>query len=112
MLELAGLTHDSEGNKRTIYSLRHTYATLRLQHGTNVYWLKKNMGTTVDMIERHYGQTSVLVGAEYETARRWRSRTKAEQKAEDETIATVLADPAVLVPEGVVDLNKDDDAED
>ena len=112
LLELAGLTHDSEGNKRTIYSLRHTYATLRLQHGTNVYWLKKNMGTTVDMIERHYGQTSVLVGAEYETARRWRSRSKAEQKAEDETITTALADPAVLVPEGVVDLNKDDDIED
>jgi len=54
----------------------------------------------------------VLVGAEYETARRWRSRSKAEQKLEDETIATALADSAVLVPEGVVDLNKDDDAED
>jgi hypothetical protein len=81
-------------------------------NGTNVYWLKKNMGTTVDMIERHYRQTSVLVGAEYETARRWRSRSKTEQKAEDETITTALADPAVLVPEGVVDLNRDDDAED
>ena len=28
------------------------------------------------------------------------------------TITTALADPTVLVPEGVVDLNKDDDAED
>ena len=27
-------------------------------------WLKQNMGTSVQMIERHYGQTKVLVGIE------------------------------------------------
>ncbi len=40
---------------RTIYSLRHLYATFRLQHGTNPYLLAKNMGTSVEMIEKHYG---------------------------------------------------------
>ncbi|GLI94386.1 tyrosine-type recombinase/integrase [Methylocystis echinoides] len=70
LIKAAGLEKDTHGNKRTIYSLRHTYATLRLQNGTNVYWLKKNMGTSVAMIERHYGQTNVLVGIEHETAKR------------------------------------------
>ena len=70
LLKAAGLQYDSKGQRRTIYSLRHTYATLRLENGTNVYWLKQNMGTSVGMIEKHYGQTRVLVGIEYETARR------------------------------------------
>ena len=70
LLEAAGLLKDSKGRDRTIYSLRHTYATLRLENGANVYWLKKNMGTSVTMIERHYGQTNILHGIEHETAKR------------------------------------------
>jgi len=64
----AGVLHDSDGNRHTIYSLRHTYATYRIENGTNIYWLAKNMGTSVNMIERHYGQTTVFQGIEYETA--------------------------------------------
>ena len=70
MLAESGLQFDSMNRKRTIYSLRHTYATFRLENGTNVYWLKQNMGTSVQTIERHYGQTHVLKGIEYETAKR------------------------------------------
>ncbi len=66
----AGLLLDARGQKRSVYSLRHTYATLRLENGANIYWLKQNMGTSVAMIERHYGQTRVLVGIEHETALR------------------------------------------
>ena len=76
LMEEANLSHDTHGKKRTIYTLRHTYATFRLQNGTNVYWLKKNMGTSVTMIERHYGQTNVLIGIEHETARRWTKPSK------------------------------------
>ena len=69
------------------------------------------MGTTVDMIERHYGQTSVLVGAEYETARRWRRRKKPKDEAV-KTLATLIADESVLVPDGAVDLTTDDEPDD
>lgn len=62
LLAATGILEDGRGKDRTIYSLRHTYATLRLEHGANVYCLKKNMGTSVTMIERHYGQTNVLQG--------------------------------------------------
>ena len=38
--------------------------------GTNVYWLKKNMVTSLAMIKRHYRQTNALVGIEHETGKR------------------------------------------
>ena len=106
LIKAAGLERDTNGNKRSIYSLRHTYATLRLENGTNVYWLKQNMGTSVTMIERHYGQTRVLVGIEHETAR----RRKAPQPSAKKISATPQNDP---VPDGAVDptpaLEGDDD---
>jgi integrase len=50
------LTSDSKGKKRTLYSLRHTYATFRLSEETSPYLLARNMGTSVEMLEKHYGQ--------------------------------------------------------
>lgn len=52
------LEFSAEGDRRTLYSLRHTYATFRLSHGVDVYKLAKNMGTSVEMIERFYGHTT------------------------------------------------------
>ena len=46
LLKSAGVEADSHGNKRTIYSLRHTYATFRLQEGVHQFVLAKNMGTS------------------------------------------------------------------
>ena len=54
----AGVEFDRDGDRRTIYSLRHTYATFRLQEGVNHYVLARNMGTSVKMLEQHYGHTS------------------------------------------------------
>lgn len=58
MLKLAGVTHSPEGRVRTPYSLRHTYATERLNAGVQEYHLAQNMGTSVAMLEQHYGHTS------------------------------------------------------
>ena len=63
LLEFAGLTFTSRGEKRTPYSLRHSYATFRLEE-VSVYFLAKNMGTSVGMIERFYGQTRTKEQAE------------------------------------------------
>ena len=54
----AGVETDRDGEKRTIVSLRHTYATFRLQEGVNHYVLARNMGTSVKMLENFYGHTS------------------------------------------------------
>ena len=52
----SNLLLDKDGDKRVIYSLRHTYATMRLRDGVNVYRLAVNMGTSVEMIEKYYGK--------------------------------------------------------
>ena len=63
LLKNAGVASDSRGQPRTIYSLRHTYATNSLQHGVNHYALAKNMGTSVAMLENFYGHTSNVAAA-------------------------------------------------
>lgn len=58
LITRAGVLMDRHGHKRTVYSLRHTYATFRLQEGVNHYVLARNMGTSVKMLENFYGHTS------------------------------------------------------
>jgi integrase len=45
---------DREGNPRTLYSLRHTYISLRLSEGADIYQIAKNCRTSVEMIEKYY----------------------------------------------------------
>lgn len=52
-----GLYRSDSGEERTLYSLRHLYATLRLEEGVSVYSVAQNMGTGVAQIQRHYGHT-------------------------------------------------------
>ena len=46
LIDAANVGFDGKGNRRTIYSLRHTYATFRLEEGVGVYTLARNMGTS------------------------------------------------------------------
>ena len=55
VLEITGLLRDRHGRVRTIYSLRHTYATFRLLYGgANIEDLAQNMGTSPTQIFNHY----------------------------------------------------------
>lgn len=72
----AGVEFDRSGDKRTIYSLRHTYATFRLQEGVNHYVLARNMGTSVKMLEQHYGHTSNRAMADELTKHKEKKREK------------------------------------
>ena len=58
LIHEAGVEYDVHGQRRVLYSLRHTYATFRLQEGVNHYVLARNMGTSVKMLEQYYGHTS------------------------------------------------------
>jgi len=57
LLEYAGIPEGRDGMSRTIYSLRHFYATQRLTNETNPFLLARQMGTSVEMLEKFYGQT-------------------------------------------------------
>lgn len=48
------LRHDSNGDVRTAYSLRHFYATEQRRRGLGYETLKNQMGTSVAMLEAHY----------------------------------------------------------
>ena len=57
-LEQQNAWKNNHGENRPLYSLRHLYATMRLEEGTEVYFLAKLMGTSVQQIERHYGHVA------------------------------------------------------
>jgi len=54
-LRYCGLTNDSKGEKRSLYSLRHFYATQRLSEEVSPFLLGRQMGTSIEMLERFYG---------------------------------------------------------
>lgn len=54
ILDEEDLKFDREGQRRTPYSLRHTYICLRLMEGADIYQIAKNCRTSVDMIEKYY----------------------------------------------------------
>jgi integrase len=54
ILTKENLKFDRDGNRRTAYSLRHTYICLRLMEGADIYQIAKNCRTSVEMIEKYY----------------------------------------------------------
>ena len=63
LLTAAGLLRNNIGETRTLYSLRHTYATQELRAGTDIHTLAKQMGTSVLMLERFYSKLNATMSA-------------------------------------------------
>jgi integrase len=64
LLMTAKLRDGPSGIPRSTYSFRHTYATFRLSEGVDVYFLAQQMGTSVKMIEEHYGHVNAVKHAD------------------------------------------------
>jgi integrase len=65
LLRDAGLLRGESAQNRTLYSLRHTYATLELMEGkVDIHTLSKQMGNSAAMIERHYSKLTATMAAE------------------------------------------------
>ena len=60
----SSMRKDSSGLNRTLYSLRHTYATYALASGIDIHTLARQMGTSAGMIERHYSKITPMMNAE------------------------------------------------
>jgi len=68
-LEQAGILRDTNGVTRSLYCLRHTYATFRLFSGTNIHQLATQMGTSVKMLETFYSKVSPQMNAAIHSGR-------------------------------------------
>ena len=81
----SGLDADRDvKQRRSLYSLRHTYAHLALlKERMDVYTLAKQMGTSVKMIEQHYGHLQPSQKADVIAGKRMNTRkTTAAKKTE------------------------------
>jgi integrase len=85
LMKESGLDKDREvKQKRTLYSLRHTYAhEVLMKERMDVYTLAKQMGTSVKMIEQHYGHLNPALKADVIAGKRY-------VKREVETVVTKL----------------------
>lgn len=64
LMKQSGLMFDSGGQRRTLYSLRHTYATKALAKSIDIHTLARQMGTSVLMLEKHYSKITPMLSAE------------------------------------------------
>ena len=76
VLEECGILFDNQGRKRVPYSLRHTYATMRIAQGVNAYQLASNMGTSIDMLEQYYGKKRTTDPRNVSEITKYRTRSK------------------------------------
>lgn len=82
ILEELNLKLDNEGQRRTFYSLRHTYICFRLMEGADVYQIAKNCRTSVKMIEDFYAShIKNMVDASVINVRRPKVAAKAKKSA-------------------------------
>ncbi len=94
MLEKAELLNDVNGSRRSLYSLRHSYATYQILYGKiDLHTLAKNMGTSIAMLERHYSHLEVLHRADA-LAGRADNRQRAKRVVRPQTQIIVLDDEA------------------
>jgi len=60
----SGLLKSTDGQNRTLYSLRHTYATQELLAGTGIHTLARQLGNSAQMIEQYYSKLTATLAAE------------------------------------------------
>lgn len=56
LLQSIELTENRYGEKFTLYSLRHFYAVMMIRRGVPIFDIARNMGTSVQIIEKYYGR--------------------------------------------------------
>lgn len=58
ILEKSNLSYDHRGVKRTCYCFRHYYITKKLNEGKNIHHIARNVGSSVNMIEKFYSHVT------------------------------------------------------
>ena len=64
LMRESGLRWNHSNQSRTLYSLRHSYATMELLAETDIHTLARQMGTSVRMLEQHYSKLTATMAAD------------------------------------------------
>lgn len=80
----------SDGKVRTLYSLRHLYATLNLAQGTSTHMLSKQMGNSTQMLDRFYSKLSPKLNAEIHSGREEKKNNKQPNKNTPTNVSSQL----------------------
>jgi integrase len=64
LMKCSNLLKNEADQTRTLYSLRHTYATIALSEGVDIHTLARQMGTSITMLEKHYSKLTPMLSAE------------------------------------------------
>ena len=105
ILDELKLKFDRDGNRRTAYSLRHTYICLRLMEGADIYQIAKNCRTSVEMIETFYAShikntldaAAINVRKPKPRSNRDKAQTQAIKNKEDDATAIAVAESLYYV---------------
>gem|GEM_PF-40361 len=102
------LTCPRTGQDRTLYSLRHTYATFALLNdGMDVHTLAVQMGTSIGMIERHYSHLTPRLRKEMLTGRRYELSEEEYRQRFDRRSHALAAEDLSRVVDGTAALVED-----
>jgi len=89
ILHITGMKTDSNGNERTLYSLRHTAIVTALRYGIPIQLIASNARTSMEMIDRFYGthlNSALQMGKHifdtYDAVERFHAERKARLEAE------------------------------
>jgi integrase len=97
-----GLLYNKEGEKRSLYSLRHTYATVRRAHGVGWEDLALNMGCKREQLEKHYDHSTSNT-RRHEIVKTKRGPKKAAAAPAEGSMDTFLAEAVKRHQAGEID---------
>ncbi|MDO6456282.1 tyrosine-type recombinase/integrase [Celeribacter halophilus] len=100
LLDVLNLKQGADGKSRTLYSLRHYYATRDLKRGITTHALSKQLGNSTAMIDKHYSKYSPLLNADLHSGRNMRSESK---KAPTERVQSVADTAFALLADSKLD---------
>lgn len=89
LLDELGLKTGADGKTRTLYSLRHYYATRDLKRGVSTHTLSKQMGNSTAMLDKHYSKYSPMLNAELHSGRNLRAKVVIAAEATKQSMAEV-----------------------
>lgn len=107
LLRWLGIEKDAHGNTRTLYSLRHTYATSGLVQDMIMETLAAQMGTSRPMIERHYSKLRPEMKVVELSGWRERAKTSAAPAIDMSNVVKLLTEQNQMLIQRIEEITRE-----